>query len=656
MKYKRKMRQITSLPLTTKIAWKNRLAVRQAGPIVAALMLTLTVMLFLGYDYGRKNALNSVQIQVEQLAERLQRLDTFHKNRVEHRVETLAVALTEAGPQVILPPSLDRPANKLSTSIKNLVRAEPSGNDTLIMLDNGAGIRQARQYHRDGQVTDLPATALDFDLALVLDGQPHWHSPSVETKDGEMSLRYSQPLGLSETGSGLPFGVVSAKASAQWFESEINNVADMFKDSIIFFLAENGAWTLPQTAPINTEEAFSLAGLKEEMLLNRNGTSAAFMAGQSYVVIYFPIAAQGFLLGVMIPHQQLFAGLEALTRTLALLGLMIIIVTIWMLHRTAVTMLRPLNQLLKVAERLAHGDFAPPTSAIQANRNDETGQSLRAAERLRLALQGRLQELTTVLVTRERLFGELALARMIQDSLRPAHFPSSQHCRIAARLYKADNVCGDMYNFFLSTPDKLCCLIGNVAATGGGVPAALLTGRLMPLLHDLLLSGHQPDAALKRAGQVLASYETSAASELLPIVSVFAGILDLSCGNLVWAGAGQRPPFKISAGKATELPWSENVPLGISSEAEYHNMSQMLQPGEMLFFYSGRLLAATEPSGEMYGEKRLKKVLISNATTPEELTNAVYNSLINHIGPAGLADDVVLLALKWLGGNKDGQL
>jgi sigma-B regulation protein RsbU (phosphoserine phosphatase) len=311
--------------------------------------------------------------------------------------------------------------------------------------------------------------------------------------------------------------------------------------------------------------------------------------------------------------------------------------------------LGPLGQL---AARLARGELevdplAPPPQP--APRFPDEAQRLRqATETLRKALHQRVRDLTLIGRTRERLFGEMTFARSMQEAMRPQKLPSAPDLEVAAFVHTASDVCGDMYDYFYQRPRRLCCVMGNAAAHG--VPAALLTSRVIPLLHELLLSGFAPGRALENINRVL----SPAASREQHMVSVFVGILNLDDGRFRFACAGHAPPFRRQGREADQLEWTGNVPLGIRDEEIYPEREIHLRPGETLFFSGPRLLSVQDAAGRDFGEGALRRFLAENAEAPTSLVRSLYTRLRNHAGGPP-RDDLTFFAVRWRGEAAEGK-
>ncbi len=615
------------------IPWRYRLEIRQAVPILIGLTGILVLLLTLGYLHARKQILVTARAQLEQLEDSVARQDDYSHRWLERGMQPLAhlaSKLVHASPQEL--------RNLDDDIISILSDARGQQIVDVYYLDEKNNLVQ-RQYNSKKLLYAGTPSTTDWTAQTIFSlTEPLWDAPQMDT-ERNLTIRYSVPL--KSEAQERTIGICSIALAMPWFTQRVLAFSS-FENCTAFFLTHNGTWTLP--ARSDTE----LSSLKQYMLSENAGEKNVTWEGNAYTAVFMPLTGGSLRLGVLIPRENLFRNLDRLTRLLGGIGITVLLLAAYSLHRTTTSLLRPFKALGELAFRLARGELdsvpeaAPPQYPSRFPTEAERLQQ--ATENLRQALHQRVRDLSLVGKTRERLFGELAFARTLQEALRPKKLPPTPSIETAAFVHTAGNVCGDMYDYFYQSPQSLCCIMGNVAERG--VPAALLTGRVIPLLHELLLSQIAPGKALENVNRVLAPTFSQDQS----MVSVLVGILSVDTGFFHWACAGHLPPFRCLKKRTEQLPWSGNVPLGIRVHEKYKEQEIQLRPGEMLFFTGQRLLSTPNTQGQAYGEDALQQFLANRSEPLPEVLRALYTQLRQHAdGPP--QDDLTYFAVRWRGNN-----
>jgi serine phosphatase RsbU (regulator of sigma subunit) len=166
--------------------------------------------------------------------------------------------------------------------------------------------------------------------------------------------------------------------------------------------------------------------------------------------------------------------------------------------------------------------------------------TLSEAESQRIALRRLLERQREAAA---RIAGELEAARRIQMGSLPSPagaFPGETRVTIYSFLEPAQEVGGDLYDFFRLDADRLVFLIGDVS--GKGLPGSLF----MAVSKSLYKS-----TALRRGGEIAhlmreANAEISRDNAEMLFVTVWAGVLDARSGVLTYCNAGHDDPWRLS--------------------------------------------------------------------------------------------------------------
>ncbi len=261
--------------------------------------------------------------------------------------------------------------------------------------------------------------------------------------------------------------------------------------------------------------------------------------------------------------------------------------------------------------------------------------------------------------------GELKAAQRIQTGILPRAelLHGESRVDLAASMIPAREVGGDLYDFFLLDDDRLFFLVGDVA--GKGLSASIFMAISKALYKSATL--RQPDAAISDLMRA-ANLEVSRDNPEMFFVTVFAGIVDLATGRMAYCNAGHENPYLLppGGGNLSRLTDGAGPPLctveGFPYTAGTHAMGQ----GEMLCLVTDGVVDAHDVSEERYGPARLQAVLDrsgsgqgdarasadtarAGAGTSRRVVDAVLADVNSFVGAAEPADDITVLALRWLG-------
>jgi len=242
---------------------------------------------------------------------------------------------------------------------------------------------------------------------------------------------------------------------------------------------------------------------------------------------------------------------------------------------------------------------------------------------------------------------ELDLAREIQESILPRvfpPFPARREFEIFAAMVPAQEVGGDLYDFFLVDDDHLGVVIGDVS--GKGVPAALFMAMSRTLLKSVALEHVRPDECLRRVNRLLCLDNSS---EMF--VSLFYGILDTRTGQLAYANGGHNPPALIrSSGNVETLTSSGGVVLAALPDSDYTMGKTVLQPGDSLCLYTDGVTEAMDGENRMFSAERLHELLATTGSIPAEgVVRKIVQEVRRYAGGAPQSDDITVLLVRYRG-------
>ena len=254
-----------------------------------------------------------------------------------------------------------------------------------------------------------------------------------------------------------------------------------------------------------------------------------------------------------------------------------------------------------------------------------------------------------------RLAGELSAARSIQMGLLPRHFPGPPERRdvdVYALVEPARTIGGDLYDFLLLDSERLCFAIADVS--GEGVPAALFMAMTKEVLRSASMwHGDNLDQALIEANAKIsaASNDMVEQGANMMFVTVFAGVLDLKTGKLVYANAGHDSPFLLHDGTGVvRLGQAGGPPLGTVDDFPYPVEHLQLHSGDVLLLYTDGVTEAQNKMRSLYAMTRLENALSSTpVVSARAAVDVVRDDVRRFVAGAEQADDMTLMAIRWLG-------
>jgi len=479
-----------------------------------------------------------------------------------------------------------------------------------------------------------------------------WTEPYFDENGGEILMAtYSVPFFRN----GEVAGVVTADLSLSTLESIIDS--DEIGQNNYHFIATRAGRYLFHPSGAHKEERtitelaqdFPKAGLAkaaESIGKGESGfveASSSAVTGRAGYLAYKTDARSGWAVGVFLDRDDLLSDLSRITWIRVLVGLGGLIVLAVVAIVTCRRITRPLEVLANSTRDIAKGQLNGPMPGVRSE--DEVGALTRSFGLMREDLKKHIEELTEATASRQKIESELEVAHRIQIAMVPGNgsvVQSEPEFELAGRLIPAKAVGGDWYDLFRIGEDRLCLVVGDVSDKG--VPAALLMAKTVSCIHAAIREVQKPSQILEIANQDFASE-----NESCMFATVFLGILDLETGNLDWASAGHCAPLvRSSTGVTSYLEPRPNLPIGLSHQAAYEEMSSRLEPGDTLVLYSDGVTEAFNPRRELFGEGRLLEVVEgSNFANPEELNSGVLASMSAFAGKAKQSDDITLLTLKF---------
>ncbi|MEG1980282.1 MAG: SpoIIE family protein phosphatase, partial [Victivallaceae bacterium] len=422
--------------------------------------------------------------------------------------------------------------------------------------------------------------------------QAGWQEPFVGDFVKEPIAIYSVPFYETlKSGEKRFAGVVCVDLSLAWLQNLVEKMA--IPDSgYAFLLSQSGRivvhpnkdWVFVETIFTMAEQQASdaLRSIGEKMVKGESGRMP-FLAvdGRKLFVDYRPMCSTGWSLGILFPEHDLFLRVGHLEQTFLFYGILGTILLLMIIIFITIGITRPLKQLSRSATEIGQGNLSTVIPNLQ--RQDEIGMLSRAFSAMQESLGVQMENLRRVTADKEKIESELKVAQEIQKGILPGVLPPFPQCEffeIYASLNPAKEVGGDLYDFFMLTPEKVCLVIGDVS--GKGVPASLFMAVTQTLHRGLAHEENlSPGALVEKMNQALCNNNNAG----LFVTYVFA-ILDLESGIMTYCNAGHNPFLLLkSDGSVTDPTRRHGIPLGVLPDRSYQQSELPLEIGDTLFFY-----------------------------------------------------------------------
>jgi sigma-B regulation protein RsbU (phosphoserine phosphatase) len=252
-----------------------------------------------------------------------------------------------------------------------------------------------------------------------------------------------------------------------------------------------------------------------------------------------------------------------------------------------------------------------------------------------------------------------AIASTVQQTLIPPSDFTSKWIHIHSHYQAASKCGGDWWGFF-GVGSKIVLMIAD--ATGHGMPSALITASArscFSIMHKLAQEdpdfSFSPSAMLSYANRVV--FDASLGQIMM---TFFIGVIDFDLKTMIYSSAGHNPPWLFrNDGSAYRL--NSLIALGqrlgeLREAPPFEEKSINIGASDILFLYTDGLTEGKDNKGEMYGKKRVKKLVEANLVNgPNSIITALMEDFLRHNDGKPLDDDVTLAVAKILNLENESQ-
>ena len=430
----------------------------------------------------------------------------------------------------------------------------------------------------------------------------YWSEPYIDTGGGNILMTtFSMPI---KDVKGTTAAVLTADISLDWLTDLVGNLT-VYPNAFNMVVSRAGQiMVCPVESLImnnhiddmipQMDDTSATRELNRAMLSGQSGHTQIKYNGANNYVYFAPVERTGWAMSIVIPEDEIFRNLKNV-------GLM-------------VTIFQVLGILLLI---------------------------LMFRSMFRHYMQNKILN-----EKRERMEGELNIAKDIQMSMVPQSFPpfpDRHDLDMAADIVPAKEVGGDLYDYFVRD-EKLFFCIGDVS--GKGVPASLVMAVTRTTFRNLSAMEDSPGVIVRSMNESL-----SATNESGMFVTFFCGVLDLENGHMRFCNAGHNPPVLLTDSKKM-LSVEANLPLGIMPGMDFKEQEMQFRYDDAIFLYTDGLTEAENSAHEQFGEERMLESLHGRKGAYEHL-RCMEKKVSAFVAEAPQSDDLTMLFIHYLGKDPD---
>ena len=310
--------------------------------------------------------------------------------------------------------------------------------------------------------------------------------------------------------------------------------AKVYETGFSFLVSHNGKLiTYPHGEYINTNildlirkkgDPQALKTIEKMLNGDRMFTEISyFEQKQEPAWIYFaPVPLTGWIFALTFPTKELYSGLYAFFKKLALIFSLSLLVMIILSVLITRKFTRPISKLVDATRRIGQGDFHANVPVYHSR--DEIAQLTNAFSGMKEDLIHYINNLRETTIEKEKIESELSIAHIIQMGMLPKNFPEQEDCELYATLNAAKAVGGDLYDFYFLDRDHLFIAIGDVS--GKGVPASLFMATTRTFFRSKVSIGTPIQQTVAEI-----NLEICRENPNQMFVTLIAGIIDLRSGS-----------------------------------------------------------------------------------------------------------------------------
>ncbi|MFZ5981415.1 MAG: GAF domain-containing SpoIIE family protein phosphatase, partial [Candidatus Zixiibacteriota bacterium] len=246
------------------------------------------------------------------------------------------------------------------------------------------------------------------------------------------------------------------------------------------------------------------------------------------------------------------------------------------------------------------------------------------------------------LMAGKKLEEQLNVARTIQRSFLPKQKPEIAGYDLSGTNVPSLQVGGDYYDFLRIVDDQTGIVIGDVS--GKGVPSALIMASFRASLIAEIRNNYSIRTICEKVNTLLCE-----SLEPGNFVTAVYGVLDSRNHILTYTNCGHDLPVRLMNDGRVEFFREGGPVLGLNPQSIYDSRAIMINPGEVIVFYTDGVTEVFSDQGEPFGLDRLVELIKKHKDDKaEQIQDAIFEAVKNFASKNHAFDDLTMIVLKRL--------
>lgn len=379
---------------------------------------------------------------------------------------------------------------------------------------------------------------------------------------------------------------------------------------------------------------------KENVALN-GVESVKDAENKEYVISYSQVGYGGLSVVSAIPKKKALSALDILLKKSIMFFVLLVAVTAIISLFASSSITTAITQLFQATQKVSEGQF---NIKVDVKSSDEVG--VLADNFNKMAEE--VSRLLDQTAEKARMENELQTAKTVQETLFPEASKVISKLHIAG-FYEPASECGGDWWHYCEIGSKVFFWIGD--ATGHGAPSALITSAAKSAAVIIESLDVGPGKAMEYLNKCI--YEVSRGKLMM---TFFIGCFDKITGMFTYANASHEAPFLLKNSekplkKRDLIPLNEvNSPrLGQSKDSLYQESHLLLDPEDLIFFYTDGIPDIRDGQGNSWGEREFVKAIIEahkGNSEADEFVTSFTKKFQDYRQGTTLVDDVTFFVVK----------